>query len=267
MWGGSMKRVMQGFAVMLMLSACSVASSLPTSTPLSPCFDCDAQPGASPEPLPQKRTGPSLLATFQPTASTVLDPKLLTVTAIMLVRQMTVDAGPRTPLPQDLYTPTLEVGSFPVPDYPFSPHRAAGDGILVEDSDHPPMWEDKGTVNFWRATYADIVVYAGWLGPDFYPGVYGALFVVGSGADPIPEVYVAPVPEGALKIEDAYGHVLIVRTALGDSLLAFDVDSRKYVPTPGRSQARASFPRRQHRQDRQVRRKRAGEGPTSNGRP
>jgi hypothetical protein len=161
-------------------------------------------------------------------------------TADFVIRQKTVDAGPLTPLPQDLYTPIVEAGRSTTPDYPFTPHRAAGDGILLEDSDHPPMWADKGTVNLWRANYADIVVYAGWLGPDFYPGIHGALFVVGSGSGSIPEVYVAPVPEGALEIEDAIGHVLIVRTALRNSLLAFDVDSREFVRVPGASQATAT---------------------------
>ncbi len=162
--------------------------------------------------------------------------KFATATAEMESRQLTVEAGPLTPLPEDLYTPTPELGPTETPHYFSTIHRQIGDGTLLEDWDHPPMWIDKGTVNLWRASYADIVVFAGWLGPDLYPGVHGALFVVVNGYGSNPEVYVAPVLEGALRIEGGYGHVLIVTTALRGSLLAFDVDSREFVPVPEATQ-------------------------------
>lgn len=176
--------------------------------------------------------GGSLAQPAQATTESAVEPKLLTVTAILLIRQQTVEAGPLTPLPQDLDTPTPEVGPSPLPDFPFSPHRPAGDGTIVEDTDHPFMWQDKGTLNFWRANYALITVYAGWYGSDFYPGTQGALFVVDNRHGSDTEVDLTPIKDGALKLVDGKGHVLYVRTVRNNYLLSFDVDSRKFASPP-----------------------------------
>jgi hypothetical protein len=121
--------------------------------------------------------------------------------------------------------PTLTPGPTETPNYTLSDHQFAGDGIIVFES-------SLGTPNY------PIVVYDFWVdiprGNKVFAGgttiSQGAITVEANNA-PIdqPEVYLTPRQSGRVKIVDAQGQRLVLRTLDGNDVFYFDIPTRQFV--------------------------------------
>lgn len=175
---------------------------------------------------PTAPAAPSAQVTAPASSALGIGPKALTHTAIGALRLLTETAAPWMPPPESLVTWTT--GPTWTAYYGDTEHRIAGDGEIFESSSGP-LRPGYSAINQWHPNYDDeLVVYGGC--EDFgAPAPVGEVVVVdwpvgGQGRDTAK--YATPIDDGCLRIVDAVGRTLYLRSWFNNLLWSFDVEAR-----------------------------------------
>lgn len=167
------------------------------------------------ESTPTPRTGP-------------LPWPLATMTAVEVGRATRQASYNVTPVPPNPHAPTpTEFSAAPTAPLPF-PHRAAGDGTIVENGQAPISSSIFRFQNYWYSESAGLTttVYAGSEGQDPEQGVVLVMVMPAADSQAMAAVR-TPTKAGAVRITDATGQILILQAANGQNF-RFDVASRAF---------------------------------------